>query len=243
MVLVISDAGHGGIDGGASAKGLVEKNLTLEASNYVHARLNELGLKSIVTRSTDVPLKKGKDNIERTNKVKNSGADVCLCHHYNAGGGNGAEMIVSKHSDKKLATMIIEEMKAVGHAIRPKSVFTRTSDDGSDYYYMHRMTGNVQTVIIEYDFLDNRTNDLIKDKAYREKLYEAVVKATCKYFKITYKSKTHTGTNTNTTTEKNTIDSTKKYRVIAGSFMKKENAMAHLRVLKELGIESFVEER
>lgn len=234
---VINDAGHGGFDNGASSKGLIEKTLTLEASTYVNSRLNELGVKSSVTRSTDVPLRKDKDNSERTNKVKNSGAEVCLSHHYNAGGGIGTEMIVSKHSDKKLANLIINEMKAVGHAIRPKSVFSRTSDDGSDYYYMHRMTGTIQTVIIEYDFLDNKKDDLIKDKAYRHKLYEAVVKAVCTYFKVTYKP------TTNATTVKDTNTSTKKYRVIAGSFMKKENALEHLRLLKKHGIESFIEEK
>lgn len=232
---VINDAGHGGFDGGASAKGLIEKVLNLEASTYVNSRLNELGIKSTVTRSTDVPLRNGNNNSERTNKVKNSGAKVCFSHHYNAGGGNGAEMIVSKYSDKKLATMIINEMKAIGHSIRPKSVFTRVSNNGNDYYYMHRETGSVETIIIEYDFLDNRNNDKIKDKAYREKLYESVVKASCKYFNITYKPKGISNSNISTNIN------TKFYRVIAGSFKDKNNAEKEVERLKKLGINSFIE--
>lgn len=236
---VISDAGHGGFDPGASAKGLIEKNLTLEASAYVTKRLNELGVKTTETRSTDVPLRKDKDNSERINKVKNSGAKICLCHHYNAGGGNGAEMIVSKHSDKILANLIIEEMKAIGHAIRPKSVFTRLLDSGADYYYMHRMTGNVQTVIIEYDFLDNRNNDLIKNKTYREKLYETVVKASCRYLGIRYITNNSTNTNTNTKVDVKP----KTYRVISGSFSDRNNAVIRVNKLKEFGIDAFIEEK
>lgn len=241
MVLVINDAGHGGIDGGASAKGLVEKTLTLEASNYINKRLNELGVKSTVTRSTDVPLKKGNDNSERTNKIKNSGAKVCLCHHYNAGGGNGAEMIVSKYSNQKLAKMIINEMQAIGHPIRPKSVFTRLLANGNDYYYIHRDTGTVETIIIEYDFLDNKNNDKIKDVNYRIKLYEAVIKAVSIYFNIQYTLAFNDKTANNSSNSINVNTNNKIYRVIAGSFKDKSNADNAVNKLKKLGIESFIE--
>ena len=46
----VIDAGHGGSDGGAVGNGIVEKNLTLEISKYIHDRLNELGVKNKLVR-------------------------------------------------------------------------------------------------------------------------------------------------------------------------------------------------
>ena len=46
MKKVIIDAGHGGDDPGASGNGIVEKDLTLEISQYIHNRLDELGIEN-----------------------------------------------------------------------------------------------------------------------------------------------------------------------------------------------------
>ena len=43
---VVIDAGHGGSDGGAVGNGIVEKNLTLEISKYIHERLNAVNSKN-----------------------------------------------------------------------------------------------------------------------------------------------------------------------------------------------------
>ena len=43
-VLVIVDAGHGGIDSGAVGNGLEEKDLNLKSSLYIYNRLKELGI-------------------------------------------------------------------------------------------------------------------------------------------------------------------------------------------------------
>lgn len=233
--MVINDAGHGGFDPGTTGKGMREKDLTLEAALYVNGRLNELGIKSSCTRTTDIPLRVGSDNSQRINKVRNSGAKICLSHHYNAGGGNGAETIHSIFSDGKLAKMILDEMKAVGHPIR--RAFSRKGTGNSDYYYMHRMTGSVQTVIIEYDFLDNPKNDNIKSKDYRIKLYEAVVKAVCRYLGVKYTVKNNTGNSTNTKTD----NGKSFYRVITGSFTDRDNANKRINELKKLGFDSFIE--
>lgn len=183
----IQDGGHGGSDPGASFNGHVEKVYTLEAAAYVNRRLNELGIKSLMTRTTDVAL----DSVKRTNVVKQSNAKVCLSHHFNAGGGDGTETIHSINSDGKLATLIAKSIAAAG--VKFRRVFSRKGTNG-DFYYMHRLTGSVQTVIVEYEFLDGPNNAKLKDKAFREKLYEATVKAVCEYENVTYKADASTGT-------------------------------------------------
>mgnify|MGYP005841874833 CR=1 FL=1 len=179
----IQDAGHGGNDPGACAKGNIEKVYTLEAALYVDKRLGEHGINSITTRSTDVTL----DETPRTSKVKSSGAQRCISHHYNAGGGEGMELIHSIHSDGKFEKLIAEEFKKEGFPLRPRTIFTRKGSNGQDYYYMHRKTGNVSTTIIEYDFVDGDNADKFKSKAYREGMYECLVRAICKQENVTYK--------------------------------------------------------
>lgn len=177
----IQDAGHGGSDSGAMNSGNIEKTYTLEAALYVDKRLKEHGISSTCTRTSDTTL----SNANRTAKVKQY--DNCISHHFNAGGGTGAETIHSKYSDGKFAQMIIDELKADKYPVRAIPVYSKKLANGQDYYFMHRDTGNAKTTIVEYEFVDGVNREKIKDKAYREGMYECVVKAVCKYEGITYK--------------------------------------------------------
>lgn len=178
----IQDAGHGGIDPGAVANGNIEKIYTLEAALYVNKRLNEHGITSVCSRTEDVTLEEN----QRVNLVKNY--KKAISHHFNAGGGSGAECIVSQYANKTLANLIIDKFKENKFPVRPNAVFTRKLPNGQDYYYMHRRTGNCDVTIVEYDFVDGPQSDKIKDKAYREKMYEAVVEAMCISEGIKYQS-------------------------------------------------------
>lgn len=85
---VVIDPGHGGADPGASANGIVEKDLTLKISKYMADRLNDLGIENALTRDSDVTL----DTTNRPKKVQSlfgSGNDVIMVsNHINAGGGD-----------------------------------------------------------------------------------------------------------------------------------------------------------
>lgn len=180
MTIVHIDAGHGGKDSGTSGNGLVEKELTLEASLYQQERLQELGVSVSMTRTTDIFV----DPNPRSQKVKASNAKICISNHFNSGGGEGVEAIHSLYANHDLATRIAEEIHKVGQPLR--RVFNRKGNHG-DYYYMHRQTGSVETVIVEYGFLDNLKDVLrLRNKEYRERMYEAVVKATCAYLGVPY---------------------------------------------------------
>lgn len=90
FVGVIIDAGHGGIDGGSAANGLLEKDLNLRASKYMLDRLSELGIPAKMTRNNDEYLPKN----ERINKVlslyNNSPNTLLIANHMNAGGEKGS---------------------------------------------------------------------------------------------------------------------------------------------------------
>lgn len=86
---IVIDAGHGGVDPGASGNGIVEKEYNLKISNYIYNRLKELGVPVSITRSTDTTLTPN----ERVNEILgfygNDDDVIVLSNHLNAGGVNG----------------------------------------------------------------------------------------------------------------------------------------------------------
>lgn len=84
---VVIDAGHGGSDPGTIANGITEKDYTLKISDYIHKRLDELGVPNEMSRTGDVSL----DASSRPKKIQSfygKGGDVLVVsNHINAGGG------------------------------------------------------------------------------------------------------------------------------------------------------------
>lgn len=84
---VVIDAGHGGEDPGAVGNNLKEKDLNLQAAQYMYKRLKELGVPTVIVRDTDETL--GRD--ERVKRILNAFGDdpnvVVVSNHINAGGG------------------------------------------------------------------------------------------------------------------------------------------------------------
>lgn len=147
MKLVI-DPGHGGTDPGASEFGYLEKDLNLIVAKRVKELLKDYN--PDITRETDITL----ESNTRAAAIKDK-YDYCLSIHFNAGGGSGIEAIHSIHSTKgkELGQSIAEHLKeATGLNIR--RVFSRRLGT-VDYYFMHRLTGNTCTVIVEVFFIDN----------------------------------------------------------------------------------------
>lgn len=83
---VIVDAGHGGSDPGAIGNGLYEKDLNLQAAQYMYKRLQELGISASITRDEDITLSRQ----ERIDSAFTFGKDpdvILVSNHINAGGG------------------------------------------------------------------------------------------------------------------------------------------------------------
>ena len=83
---VVIDAGHGGDDPGTIANGITEKEYTLKISEYIHNRLDELGIPNEMSRTTDETL----DSNSRPGRIQSfygNGEDVIIVsNHINAGG-------------------------------------------------------------------------------------------------------------------------------------------------------------
>ena len=176
------DAGHGGNDPGAVSDGIQEKTLTLDIDNRLAKIMLRQGWEVLRTRTSDTTV----DSNTRAARIKSSGAKYCISSHINAGGGDGAETIHSIYNDGRLAKEILSELGKLG--INTRRAYTRKNSSGGDYYFMHRLTGSVTTIITEYVFLDNADNrQWILNATNRERCAEAVVKAICNVEGLKYK--------------------------------------------------------
>ena len=86
MKKVVIDSGHGGDDPGSSGNGIIEKEYTLKISEYIHNRLDELGVENTMVRTTDETINPD-ERVERILKPYGSNSDVLvISNHINAGG-------------------------------------------------------------------------------------------------------------------------------------------------------------
>lgn len=185
MKKVVIDAGHGGTDGGAVGNGIIEKDLTLEISKYIHNRLNELGIENTLIREEDITLEPS-ERVRKILEPYGSGSDVLvISNHINAGGGQGAEIIYALRNKDNLSKKISNELEASGRDVRKYYQRRYPSDSSKDYYFIHRNTGNTEAIIVEYGFLDNETDaDLLKK--YWKDYAEAVVRGIASYLGVPY---------------------------------------------------------
>ena len=189
---IVVDAGHGGSDPGAVANGLKEKDFTLRAAKYMAKRFEELGIPVKLTRDSDETLPK----TERVKRILNSfgnNSDVILIsNHINAGGGDGAEVIYALRNKETLAKSALNNIAKAGQNIRSFYQRRLPSDPTKDYYFIHRETGKLEPILVEYGFIDSPKDDVKQLQNNIENYAEAVVKAVADYIGVPYTPKGQT---------------------------------------------------
>ncbi len=178
--MIVIDSGHGGSDFGASGNGINEKDYTLMISEYMKNRFDELGIPSKMTRIKDETLAPA----ERVNRILNAYGNspdvLVISNHLNAGGGSGAEVIYALRNNDVLAKNILKGLGESGMPIRKVYQRRLPSDMTKDYYFIHRNTGLTEPLIIEYGFIDNKS-DADKIKNNYKRYAESVVKEIANY--------------------------------------------------------------
>lgn len=190
--VIIIDAGHGGIDGGAvGATGTVEKNINLSISQKLKGYLEEQGYTCIMVRETDEGLysqygtirnKKNEDLKRRKDLIKDSGCDIFISIHLNKFPESkyyGAQVFYLKGDieSHKLAKAIQDELKSVVNREN-----TRIEKPSNDYYLFKGNT--IPSVIVECGFLSNFEEErLLKDENYQNKIAYAIYVGLTKYLK------------------------------------------------------------
>ena len=219
---VIIDPGHGGTDAGATGNNLLEKDYNLLISKYMYDRFKELGIPVAITRDSDTTLSPTDRVNTILNKFGNSSDVILISNHVNSGGGEGAEVIYALRNKDTLAKRILENIGATGQETRKYYQRRLPSDTSKDYYFIHRNTGNLEPLIVEYGFIDN-TKDVEFLKENYEELAEAVISAVANYIGVPYTPPEDLITNTYVVQKGDTLYSIANKLGTTVSELKKEN--------------------
>ena len=219
---VIIDPGHGGTDAGATGNNLLEKDYNLLISKYMYDRFKQLGVPVAITRDSDTTLSPTDRVNTILNKFGNSSDVILISNHVNSGGGEGAEIIYALRNKDTLAKRILENIGATGQTTRKYYQRRLPSDTSKDYYFIHRNTGNLEPLIVEYGFIDN-TKDVEFLKENYEELAEAVISAVANYIGVPYTPPEGLITNTYVVQKGDTLYSIANKLGTTVSELKKEN--------------------
>ena len=188
---VVLDPGHGwrkggGIDSGATANGMKEKDITLDIAKRAKAILEAQGITVYLTRTGD-DWNHGLSYAAQFVNSKNP--DISISIHVNAGGGTGTEScyVVRKSTSaksKKLAGILTDEVSR-GLELRNRGNFPE--DDGGrcargrwSQIYIHDM--NPPAALIETAFIDGPlNNDVEKLRNRRDDFARAIANAALRY--------------------------------------------------------------
>ena len=173
--MVVIDAYRGGDDVGYTSNGIIEKEFNLLISQYISNRLNELGISNYLTRDFD----KNINITDRSNLIKdaygNNSNIIAISNRLNYGNENGVEILYSLKNSSSLADKISNGFTE--RDIYVNKVYQRRdeNDTSKDYDELQKNTGNVQTIVISYGYINNQ--DDINNVLNNYKRYgEAVVK-------------------------------------------------------------------
>lgn len=176
MAKIYIDPGHGGHDGGASSKGLVEKDWVLEVSLDLAKTLRQLGHEVKLSRTKDVFLTLA----ARSADANQWGADIFISVHFNAGGGYGWEDFIFNgnvsNNTKKLQNEIHEAVKPVltKHGMRNRGKKT------ANFSVLRRTAA--PAVLLEGGFVDTTDNAILRKSNYKKDIVRAVANGIQEYY-------------------------------------------------------------
>src|SRR5690625_2490838 len=173
--LIVLDAGHGGHDGGASANGIIEKDVALDVTLRVEKMLKARGYDVLLTRRTDRFIELS----ERSNIANRNNADTFLSIHANSGGGIGTETwwynrnnaVTSKLFAQTIQNAVIKTTNARDRGIKHGNLSVNRES---------KMT----SALLEIGFLDRLTDARnLKKASYKNKIAKGVADGFDNYYK------------------------------------------------------------
>lgn len=171
---VCIDAGHGGADGGAEYKGMLEKTQSLDVALLVRQYLEESGVQVVMTRTTDVKMEL-EDRIAVCNQAK-AAAMVSIHRNYYAAGTsvNGVEAWVHSSSPAdsvSLSKKLLSQLKNVP-GVKDRGVKTGTMENAKTNYYINAHS-SCASCLLELGFINNASDTELVTK-YKEKAAKAI---------------------------------------------------------------------
>ena len=195
--VIFLDPGHGGKDPGAQYLGLKEKDLNLQVSMQLKTKLESLGYKVIMSRSSDIDV----DFITERSRMSNeTNADMFISIHFNATGhglnsgedgiqtytylptGNIPSVINKKWHDNptrlkysyKLGSYIHQSVLATTHA-KDAGLLAKS--------FAVLRESNKPAVLLELGYMDDsKESQKIRTKEYQQKLVDGIIQGIQKYY-------------------------------------------------------------
>ena len=181
--IIYLDPGHGGVDGGATYKDILEKNINLDICYELMSELENKGATVYMTRYDDYDLsvngayfRKRSDLYNRVKIINDSNADMYLSIHLNSlesSKWNGVQIFYDDINDnnKVLAQTIRDSLKSK----REISIIKNK--------YMYNKI-KVPGVLVELGFLSNSNDrEIILNQEKRKVLTQNIVNGILDYYK------------------------------------------------------------
>lgn len=186
----VIDAGHGGIDGGAtSCTGILESQLNLEIALRLDDMMHLLGHDTLMIRTTDksvytsgntIASQKVSDIKQRVKTVNETENGILVSIHQNTfpdGRYRGAQVFYAPDDDSR--EVAGELQTALIHTLNPGSNRKIKKADG--IYLMEHITR--PGVLIECGFLSNVEEEaMLRSSAYQKKLCSVIATTLCAHF-------------------------------------------------------------
>jgi N-acetylmuramoyl-L-alanine amidase len=207
----------------AKGKIIKENEWNRGVSEYLAAALKRCGIDTMftadMTGKTDIALS------TRASKANKAKADILISNHYNAIGS------CAKWQSKIKGLLVLRTKNCSEKSIKLGKLAVKHLKKDIDYEYSYGLMRDVDmsgftlailrqttmpAILIEYGFMDYWNEaKLMLDKKHQKKCAEAVAKAVCEYFGVTYVAKKSEVKNTD---DKPQVASKTKYlRIIADS--------------------------
>lgn len=185
--VILIDAGHGGIDGGAKSKnGTIEKDINLSIAKKLKTSLEENGYKVYMTREEDNELdkKKARDLSYRCQMKRDTKCEIFVSIHQNMfpqGKCFGSQVWYSENEDSKvLAERVQESLK---NNIDDKN--KRIAKPAKDMYKILRDKYDGACILVECGFLSNYEEEQrLKTDEHQDKIVKGIQEGIDEYFKL-----------------------------------------------------------
>lgn len=190
---IIIDAGHGGIDGGAtSCTGVLESHINLEIALCLEDLFHLLGYDTVMIRKTDesiytqgntIASQKVSDLKERVRIVNETPGSFLISIHQNTFSDSrysGAQVFYPKAGDSQKIAQAIQ--KELIKQLNPSS--NRKAKSAKGVYLMDNI--NRPGVLIECGFISNREEEaMLRDPVYQRRICSVIASAVSTYFAAT----------------------------------------------------------
>lgn len=180
--VIYLDPGHGGVDGGASYKDIVEKDINLEICYELMSELENKGAIVYMTRYDDYDLsvigasfRKKSDLYNRVKIINDSNADMYLSIHLNSLESSKWSGVQIFYDD------INDNNKLIAQTIKESFDSKRDISTIKNKYMYNKI--KVPGVLVELGFLSNSVDrEIILNKDKRKVLIQKIVKGIIDYY-------------------------------------------------------------